>query len=224
MLFPELQPSLRSREYDSYSYELCSLAVKAWLFEGKTHREIDRYILGLNSNTSKGFQAMGILHFIGLKGNSRNIFSGLEASEALNILQSSPHDLSKIESFVKFKMSDSKLNLLRLSQTEQAEVEKSRKSNPIKRKERLNIASTRPQRTRVYSYVYLRNPDVIAEALERANGVCEQCDSEAPFNRKNTGTPYLEVHHIIPLSENGKDTVNNVKALCPNCHREAHHG
>jgi 5-methylcytosine-specific restriction protein A len=224
MLFPELQPSSRRREYDSYSFELCSLTVKAWLFDGKTHREIDRYILGLNSDTSKGFQAMAILHFIGLKGNSRNIFSGLEVSDALSVLQGSPHDLSALESFVTFRVNDSKLNLQRLSENEQAEVEKSRRDDPIRRKERLKTASTRPKRTRVYSYIYERNPDVVAEALERANGACEKCGAAAPFNRKSNGTPYLEVHHIIPLSETGKDTIGNVKALCPNCHRELHFG
>ncbi|TOJ58505.1 hypothetical protein CGI36_22670 [Vibrio parahaemolyticus] len=28
----------------------------------------------------------------------------------------------------------------------------------------------------------------------------------------------------MPLKDGGSDTVENVKALCPNCHREAHYG
>ena len=35
---------------------------------------------------------------------------------------------------------------------------------------------------------------------------------------------YLETHHIVPLSEDGSDIVQNVAALCANHHREAHHG
>jgi predicted HNH restriction endonuclease len=38
------------------------------------------------------------------------------------------------------------------------------------------------------------------------------------------GQVFLETHHIIPLSEGGGDVITNVAALCPNHHREAHHG
>lgn len=58
----------------------------------------------------------------------------------------------------------------------------------------------------------------------RANGYCEGCENPAPFIRPSDGTPYLEVHHIVPLAEDGEDTVENAIALCPNCHREVHFG
>ena len=38
------------------------------------------------------------------------------------------------------------------------------------------------------------------------------------------GRHYLEAHHIIALSNSGKDTVDNVIALCPQHHRQAHYG
>jgi 5-methylcytosine-specific restriction protein A len=38
------------------------------------------------------------------------------------------------------------------------------------------------------------------------------------------GKVYLETHHVIPLAEDGPDTESNVATLCPNHHREAHHG
>jgi 5-methylcytosine-specific restriction endonuclease McrA len=31
-----------------------------------------------------------------------------------------------------------------------------------------------------------------------------------------------DVHHIIPVSEGGKNEINNMITLCPNCHRLAH--
>lgn len=71
---------------------------------------------------------------------------------------------------------------------------------------------------------FKRNPDVIAEVLIRADGVCEQCDQHAPFKRASDGTPFLEVHHIIRLADGGEDTVDNTIAVCPNCHRELHYG
>lgn len=71
---------------------------------------------------------------------------------------------------------------------------------------------------------YNRNFDVVAEALFRANGVCEDCGKDAPFRNRRDNRPFLEVHHVIPLSENGPDTLDNVRPVCPNCHRKAHYG
>jgi len=58
-------------------------------------------------------------------------------------------------------------------------------------------------------------------ALFRANGICEGCDAPAPF-LSVTGRPFLEVHHLHRLADDGPDTPENVAALCPNCHRRAH--
>ncbi|MNL82582.1 HNH endonuclease [compost metagenome] len=38
------------------------------------------------------------------------------------------------------------------------------------------------------------------------------------------GLPYLEVHHIHSIADDGIDLPINVASLCPNCHREAHFG
>jgi len=81
-----------------------------------------------------------------------------------------------------------------------------------------------PQIVQVVSVAYKRNPDVIVEVLLRANGKCENCSADAPFKRSKDGSPYLEVHHKIPLSESGFDTVENAIATCPNCHRLLHFG
>ncbi len=50
---------------------------------------------------------------------------------------------------------------------------------------------------------------------------CELCEEPAPFTNKN-GEPYLETHHIIWLSKEGPDTIENTTALCPNCYRKMH--
>ncbi|MEY8238831.1 MAG: HNH endonuclease signature motif containing protein [Cycloclasticus sp.] len=57
--------------------------------------------------------------------------------------------------------------------------------------------------------------------LKRAAGGCEHCGEPAPFLTK--AGPYLEVHHITRLADDGPDEPQNVIALCPNCHREAHY-
>lgn len=67
-----------------------------------------------------------------------------------------------------------------------------------------------------------RNPAVVALALKKAKGVCESCESSLDFNDSITAWPFLEVHHKVPLSDDGLDNEENTVALCPNCHRRAH--
>jgi len=105
-----------------------------------------------------------------------------------------------------------------------AAVADSKADSGAERKARLANAGKKPITMRVTSIVYRRYPDVVAEVLARAGGICDGCKSKAPFNRKSTREPYLEVHHKKQLARGGDDTVENAEALCPNCHRHRHHG
>ncbi|WP_421919547.1 HNH endonuclease [Marinifilum sp.] len=107
---------------------------------------------------------------------------------------------------------------------EKEEIQKAIKLSKSKRLEKLKKSDPKPKRTLVSQSVFIRNPYVVAEVLERANGICEKCGKHAPFNKDLDNSPFLEVHHVIPLSENGDDTVKNSIGLCPNCHRHAHYG
>jgi 5-methylcytosine-specific restriction protein A len=64
------------------------------------------------------------------------------------------------------------------------EIEKSIKDNPVLRKYRLSQASKIPEKIQITVTGFKRNPDVVAEVLLRANGVCEKCNKNAPFIRK----------------------------------------
>jgi 5-methylcytosine-specific restriction protein A len=68
-----------------------------------------------------------------------------------------------------------------------------------------------------------RSDAVRAYVLARAAGICESCGLPAPFSRTN-GTPYLEPHHTMRLSDDGPDHPSWVGAVCPNCHKEIHYG
>ncbi len=81
-----------------------------------------------------------------------------------------------------------------------------------------------PKKTNNASSQYIRNIYVSEFIKRQAKGVCQDCFNAAPFYIKNTDEPYLETHHIIPLSLGGKDVIENVIALCPNCHRKRHYG
>jgi 5-methylcytosine-specific restriction enzyme A len=80
----------------------------------------------------------------------------------------------------------------------------------------------KPERREVSGQAFIRSPVVRRNVLLRANGNCEWC-GESGFAMAGGGI-YLETHHVIPLSEEGLDLEKNVAALCPNHHREAHHG
>lgn len=69
--------------------------------------------------------------------------------------------------------------------------------------------------------VRLRSNAIREYALKRSVGRCEGCSEPAPF-RTASGTPYLEVHHMLQVADDGPDEPENVIALCPNCHRRAH--
>jgi len=82
-----------------------------------------------------------------------------------------------------------------------------------------SIANVRDARQTYYRRSWLVKTYVCA----RANGVCEACGKPAPFVRAD-GTPYLEPHHTRRVSDGGPDDPRWVAAICPNCHREIHHG
>jgi 5-methylcytosine-specific restriction protein A len=70
--------------------------------------------------------------------------------------------------------------------------------------------------------VYHRSMAVKTYVLRRAEGVCEGCGEPAPFVRAD-GRPYLEPHHTRRISDGGPDHPAWVVAVCPTCHRRAHH-
>lgn len=70
---------------------------------------------------------------------------------------------------------------------------------------------------------YKRSAAVRAYVLARAAGTCEACKHPAPFQRSD-GSHYLEPHHTRRVSDGGPDDPRWVGGICPNCHREIHHG
>ncbi|EPJ89853.1 MULTISPECIES: HNH endonuclease [Pseudomonas] len=78
-----------------------------------------------------------------------------------------------------------------------------------------------PKQTSAAAKSYVRDPEVRAWVRQHANGNCEGCGLKAPFEKD--GRPFLEVHHVKHLAQNGSDRISNAVALCPNCHRRCHH-
>ena len=85
-----------------------------------------------------------------------------------------------------------------------------------------DVGSETTEKRKGTSTFYVRDPEVRRQVIARAKGHCEFCDALG-FERSN-GSHFVEAHHIIHLSKQGPDTLENVIALCPNHHREAHFG
>jgi 5-methylcytosine-specific restriction protein A len=224
MNIPLLDKSNREREYKQYSDYEKSLICKGWLFEGDDHRDLDNKIVGLDPLSSKGFQSMAVLHFLGLKVEFKSIFQSISLNDAVANLKNNTQDFERVIELLNYKA-----NFHNIIEEDYIRVKASQKDTPKARRKRLqkNIKITRKHRLYIDSYT--RNPDVIAESLYLADGICQRCGREAPFTRKSDGSLYLEVHHIIPLSkqdlhEENLDVLDNVTAICPNCHREVHYG
>jgi len=83
-------------------------------------------------------------------------------------------------------------------------------------------------RTRMVEEIY-RRPEVAAKAIFDAGYKCEVRPDVESFNRKVTDFPYVEAHHLVPISAQKKfeyslDVSQNVVCLCPFIHRLLHHG
>ncbi|NFD04988.1 HNH endonuclease [Clostridium botulinum] len=177
---------------------------------------------------------MGILHYLGITNEFKGIFIELEIHDVIEILQKENDERFSviIIALERYKTYKAGKDIYKTRVVEkqvytnefEENIRLSKKSDDNERLKRLKKSSKKPQKINVISLNFKRNPDVVVEVLKRANGICEYCKKQAPFIRKSDNTPYLEVHHIVPLSEEGEDTVENTVALCPNCHRKVHFG
>ncbi len=87
----------------------------------------------------------------------------------------------------------------------------------------VNQADETPSTEEKIITVYPRNSAVRVSVKKRAMYLCEfpSC-TYTPFI-KSDGEQFVEVHHIIPLSEGGRDKKENMASLCPICHRKLHY-
>ena len=224
MSLPPLDPQKRSREFDSYPLTTRARVVRAWLFEGHSTRQIDEEILGYDSDWSRGYQAMGILHHLGLKALYKGRFSGQSTDAVVAELEAEGAAFARVVEHLRAPTEERTIAMASLQREETAELKAAIRDTAEARRQRLSTAPTKPERVRVFSFAYKRNPDIVAEALLRAAGRCERCGNSAPFKRASDGSPFLEVHHLASRADGGEDSLANVIALCPNCHREIHYG
>jgi len=82
------------------------------------------------------------------------------------------------------------------------------------------------QAVEVLSKRYERNPINRLQSIQYHGFLCWVCDSDLSVIYPGIGEEFIEVHHIIPVSEMGPgyrvDPVTEMVPLCPNCHGIVH--
>ena len=81
----------------------------------------------------------------------------------------------------------------------------------------------RPLQVQQIVNTYPRNNILKNYVKRRSSYSCEMPNCNYQGFYKDNREQYIEVHHIIPLSEGGEDSIWNTVALCPNCHRALHY-
>lgn len=78
---------------------------------------------------------------------------------------------------------------------------------------------------------YSKNPIIGKIAIQNGNYKCENVIEHTTFISNTTNKPFMEAHHLIPISYQEKmwdkfsvniDCIENIVSLCPNCHRAIH--
>ena len=93
---PKLDRSNRSREYERYTEHERAEVVFEYLFNGSSHRQLDEEVLGVPSSYSRGWQSMGVLHFLGLKDAFKGVFQGQELPLVIAELSSLDEEFKSI--------------------------------------------------------------------------------------------------------------------------------
>ncbi|MFD5854206.1 HNH endonuclease [Cytobacillus pseudoceanisediminis] len=217
-LIPELEPIQRSREYNNYKENIRDKVIYEYLFNSRSHRWLDENIIGMAAEYSKGYQSMGILHYIGLKGKHKGLFEDISIHGAIEILEHS-------------KVSDFRLIIEALKRksgknatpagNDQGEIT-----------DDIEEGKEYPEGKEAYRLHRFRERDtrLIKEAkklFKQKHGklFCEACGINFEETYGDRGKDYIEAHHTKPVSkmkEGEKTRIEDIAMLCSNCHRMIH--
>jgi predicted restriction endonuclease len=212
---PKLEPVPRSREYLSYTDAIRDKVVYEYLFHSRSHRWLDENIIGIDPEYSRGYQSMGILHYIGLKNQHKGIFENLTINNALEILEKQNSDFSLVIEVLK-RLKKQTVNISEQVVKEDIEAELF--------EEQVTYREGAVQE--YYGKRYERNPESRKKAIEIHGLNCVICGFNFEEVYGERGKDFIEVHHVKPLSAiKEKVEINpetDLVPVCSNCHRMIH--
>lgn len=86
----------------------------------------------------------------------------------------------------------------------------------------LDLTKEEPEKKEYLVETYVRKVKWAKLAIERLGTLCIFHKCKNTFLREDK-TPYIEVHHIIPLCKGGEEGLWNLSVLCAHHHRMAHY-
>ncbi|SFB38593.1 HNH endonuclease [Clostridium frigidicarnis] len=218
MQIPKLQYSNRSREYNICDEEIRDKIIYGYLFEGKSHRKLDEEYIKVNSDYSRGWQSMGVLHYMGIRKEFKGIFSEIDIIDVIKELR---------------KLNDTNYNLL-IESLERCFIsicsEIIAKDIELESEEFHQvidiISQNEGKKISYYTTRYERNIKNRTRAIEIHGTKCMACGFDFEKVYGELGRAYIEVHHVSPLSSIEDEVKINPKtdliAVCSNCHRMIH--
>lgn len=178
--FPDLTPSSRSREYNEYK-EFKNEVVFEYLFNSRSHRWLDENVLGLSPEESRGYQSMGVLHYMGIKGIHKGYFENNDIEEAISLLQNQGEKFTTIVDCLTNKMEDERVedqnHVMDVSETERELIMKSRighgkfKNSLLKVSEKCKLCDLNDRRFLIASHIKPWNASTNKERLDVNNGL-----------------------------------------------------
>ncbi len=248
----EFDEKPREREFNAYTEEDRAAVVYNYLVKGMSFRELDSNILQVSFD-SRGWQSMGICHYLGLSNIHKGFFKGWLLSDILSslYLDSQNPDYCIIYYYIA-EYSEKYRSLTDRDRMQLLLLEKENPSDEVKDKSWIynTLLKHEDSNTRIDDTLlslpshasrvvirkniecYVRNT-TIAEAVKSLyNYRCQVCGDvilrtgwQRNLERKSEWK-FLssDVHHILPLSKGGDDDRRNMLCLCPTCHRKFHSG
>ena len=246
--FPLLQLGSRKREFNQYTEEQRASVVYYWLFTRKGFRDIDSICLNLDGQASHGYQSMGIAHYLGLYEAHHGFYLHCPVDQAVNSLGSIRHvdpALALIYCYLRdYLQAELPDSIVKESdpdyRTEKVEatywIKKTMFADQVPESidgrllSMLNVNSknhtVRIERKR-YHYSNGALKETVKCLYDFTCQVCHERIYRPGWVRtlpRIDQWSYLsaDAHHIIPLSKEGPDSLNNLLCLCPSCHRKFH--
>ncbi len=237
--FPPLQPNGRGREFNQYSLDAHREVVYHYLFWGLSHRVLDKEILGLDPTYSRGYQSFGILHFLGLTDAHKHFFEGCPLEDALATLKPYTKEeaylliysylLDKAQLYGEDRQAEYGVSELDAQYWVSQFLKDVNDRSQIER--RLSFVPASSQEFRYGNGKYYVSSTSLKEVLKcRYDFYCQICHTRIYRPKWVRTLPIKEqwkhlnadVHHIHSLATGGRDLMENMLCLCPNCHRRFH--
>ena len=197
------------------------LAIRFFPKSTKVHIRINLDKKYLSILEAVGFKKQGIenKNYITIQKTLKSVTVDLE--EVAEVFSS----LLKCKILEKLDNDDAKENLLSLWLNES--IIKALKSKKFELYHPVNQIK-KIEKQKITRFAYNRRNDLAKKIKEDAKYKCAVDESHFTFLTED-GIPYMEAHHLIPMSMQGGflnslDVEENLLCICPTCHRNFHHG